>query len=377
MKTASWVGYLRAAAVAGMVGGLADWFAVTALFRHPLGVPVPHTAIVPTRKDAIGRSLGEFVGTYFLAADVVRQRVRTARPSARAGQWLAGPGHAERVSAEAAGAVRAAVSVLGDDDVQAVLEDTLVRRLADVPTGPTLGRVLAQVVQDGAHRRLVDVSVDNGCRWLEQNRAAVLAAIVRQAPSWSPRFVDEKVAERVYAEVLRVATEVRDDPAHTLRASLDTFLVSYAADLQHDPATQRRADEAKHALLGHPQVRQTVADAGASVRRAVLETVDDPDGELRVRVTQAVRAFGARLQSEPALQAKLDGWLADLAAHVATGYRDELTTLITDTVDRWDGPQTARRIELHVGRDLQFIRINGTVVGALAGLLIEAVTRVV
>ena len=162
-----------------------------------------------------------------------------------------------------------------------------------------------------------------------------------------------------------------------MRESLDRFLASYADDLQHDPETQRRADEARTALLAHPQVRQAFADAAASVRTVVLDAVDDPTGELRVRMTEAVRAFGERLVAEPDLQAKVDGWLADLAAHVAAGYGSELTTLITDTVERWDGQETARRIELHVGRDLQFIRINGTVVGALAGLLIEALTRVV
>jgi len=369
-----WVSYLRAAAVAGMVGGLADWFAVTALFRRPLGLPIPHTAIVPTRKDAIGRSLGEFVATYFLSADAVRGRVVSARPSARVGGWLVLPGNAERVCAEAAGALRAGLSVLDDDDVQAVLEQTVARRLAQVPTGPTLGRLLEQVVADGAHRRLVDLSLANAVRWLVEHKETVVAAVAAQAPAWSPRFVDEAVAERVHAEVLRVAVEVRDDPHHALRGSLDRFLVSYADDLQHDEATRRRADEARAALLAHPQVRQAMADAAASVRRVVLEAVDDPDGELRRRAADAVRGFGARLLAEPELAAKVDGWLADLAAHVATGYGGELTTLIAETVDRWDGAQTARRIELHVGRDLQFIRINGTVVGALAGLVIEAFT---
>ena len=376
-EVSAWVAYLRAAAVAGMVGGLADWFAVTALFRHPLGVPVPHTAIVPTRKDAIGRALGEFVETYFLSPDVVRARVVAARPADRVGRWLIGPGHAERVTAEAAGALRAGLSVLGDDDVQAVLEQTVVRRLGEVPTGPVLGRLLAGVVADGGHRTLVDLTVANSVRWLVEHKAAAVDAIARQAPAWSPRFVDEKVAERVHAEVLRVATEVRDDPAHPLRESLDRFLLSYAHDLQHDPVTMRRADDARTALLAHPEVRRALADAAASVRSVVLDAVDDPTGELRVRMTESVRAFGTRLVAEPALQTKVDGWLADLAAHVAKGYGSELTTLITETVERWDGKETARRIELHVGGDLQFIRINGTVVGALAGLVIEALTRVV
>jgi uncharacterized membrane-anchored protein YjiN (DUF445 family) len=372
---AAWVLYLRAAAAAGMVGGLADWFAVTALFRHPLGLPVPHTAIIPTRKDAIGRSLGDFVGTYFLVPDIVRGRVRRVHPAARAGAWLTVDENAERVAAELATATRAVFGVLRDDDVQAVLEQLVTRRLVAVPAGPALGRVLAEVVADGSHHRLVDLSIANAHRWLTQNRDAVVAAVARQAPAWSPRFVDERVAERVHAEVLRVLTDVRDQPGHELRASLDRFLASYADDLQHDEQTQRQADAAKAALLEHPQVRQAVSDAAATVRRVALEAVDDPDGELRRRVRSGLIAFGSRLGSDVDLQRKVDGWLEDLAAHVAATYSGELTTLITDTVERWDGPQTARRIELQVGRDLQFIRINGTVVGALAGLLIEVLTH--
>jgi uncharacterized membrane-anchored protein YjiN (DUF445 family) len=374
-QVADWVQFLRAAAAAGVVGGLADWFAVTALFRRPLGLPIPHTAIIPSRKDAIGRSLGEFVGTNFLAEDVVRERLRQVRPTERAGSWLADPAHARRVTAELATAVRAVLGVLRDDDVQAVLEQAVTTRLAALPAGPALGRVLAEVVADGAHRGLVDLSLVNAHRWLVQNQDAVVAAVARQAPAWSPRFVDERVAERVHAEVLRVVAEVRDDSRHELRASLDRFLASYAADLQHDPATQRRAEDIKVTLLAHPQVRQAVADAGATVRRLVLEAVDDEHGELRARVGAALAGFGARMATDADLQAKLDGWVGDAAAHVATNYSGELTTLITDTVERWDGPATARRIELQVGRDLQFIRINGTVVGALAGLAIEVVAR--
>ncbi len=374
-SVATWVLYFRAAAAAGMVGGLADWFAVTALFRHPLGIPVPHTAIIPSRKDAIGRSLGDFVGTHFLVPDIVRGRVRGIRPAARAGAWLAVDENAGRVAAELATALRAVFGVLRDDDVQAVLEQMVTRRLVAMPAGPALGRVLAGVVADGSHHRLVDLSLDNAHRWLTENRATVVAVVARQAPTWSPRFVDERVAERVYAEVLRVLTDVRDHRDHELRASLDRFLASYAEDLLHDERTQRQADAAKAALLEHPQVRQAVADTAATVRRVALEAVDDPDGELRRRVTAAIASFGMRLAADTDLQTKVDGWLEDLAAHVAATYSGELTTLITDTVERWDGRQTARRIELQVGRDLQFIRINGTVVGALAGLAIEVLTH--
>jgi uncharacterized membrane-anchored protein YjiN (DUF445 family) len=374
---ATWVLYVRTAAEAGMVGGLADWFAVTALFRRPLGLPIPHTAIIPTRKDSIGRSLGDFVGANFLAADVVRGRIRAAHVAARAGAWLQEPAHAARVTGELARALRAAVGVLRDDDVQAVIDQAITRRLAAAPAGPLLGRVLGEVVADGAHHGLVDLTVDNAYRWLVDNRTAVVDAIARQAPVWSPRFVDERVAERVHAEVLRVVGEIRDDPHHELRGSFDRFLASYARDLQEDRATQERVDDIKARLLDHPEVRRAVGDLGASLQRLLMEAVDDPDSELRARTARALATLGQRLVTEPDLRAKVDGWLEDLTVYVTTGYREELTRVITDTVERWDGRETARRIELQVGPDLQFIRINGTVVGALAGVAIQAVTMLV
>lgn len=369
----AWVGFVRAAAEAAMVGGLADWFAVTALFRRPLGLPIPHTALVPTRKDALGRSLGEFVGTNFLSEAVIRDRLRRAGMAGRAGGWLVRPSHAQRVTAELAAAARGAVEVLSDEDVQAVMEQAVVQRLAAAPVGPPLGQLLAQVVADGAHHGLVDLAVEQVHAWLAANRSVVVEVVLRQAPTWSPRFVDERVAERVYAEAMRVATAVRADPRHPLRGVIDRFLAQLALDLQHDAATLARAEQVKHQVLDHPEVRRALGELWSTVRRMVLEAIGDPDSTLRHRVAEALVAFGARLVDEPELRAKVDGWLEDAAAYLVTTYRHELTRTITDTVERWDADETTRKIELQVGRDLQFIRINGAVVGALAGVAIHAV----
>jgi uncharacterized membrane-anchored protein YjiN (DUF445 family) len=376
VHTPGWVGYLQAAGEAGMVGGLADWFAVTALFRRPLGLPIPHTAIIPTRKDSIGQGLGDFVGANFLAEEVIRGRIRRAEPARRVGEWLVRPGNAARVTDELANGARGLVELLRDDDVQAVLEQTVTKRLSEFPIGPAAGHLLSELVADQSHRGLVDLAVEGVHAWLVQNRDIVTDVVARQAPSWSPRFVDERIAERVYWEALRVAREVRDDPNHRVRKSIDRLLADLAHNLESDPATQAKADEFKQRLLEHPEVRRVVAEAGSTLRRIVMEAVDDPDSELRVRTTSAVAAFGARLGSEPELRDKVDRWAEDLAAHVTTNYTRELTTVITDTVQRWDGVETSRKIELQVGRDLQFIRINGTVVGALAGIVIYAVAQV-
>ena len=370
----TWVGFVRAAAEAGMVGGLADWFAVTALFRRPLGLPIPHTAIIPTRKDALGRSLSDFVGANFLSEQVIRERLAQAGVTRRLGRWLAEPAHAERVTTELAAVLRGAVAVLRDEDVRAVIEPAVLRRLAELPVGPTLGRLLAEVVDGKAHYRLVDLVVTATDDWLRANRQTVMDVVTRQAPAWSPEFLDRQVASRVHAEVLRVTGEVRADQEHPIRLALDRLLARLADDLRHDPATIARASAVLGTLLEREEVRRAFGDVIAAGRRLLLEMVDDPTGELRTRLTAGLADLGRRLDTDDALRSRVDRWVADAAGYVVTHYRDELTRTITDTVDRWDGVETARKVELQVGRDLQFIRINGTVVGALAGIAIHAVS---
>ncbi|MGH3980502.1 MAG: DUF445 domain-containing protein [Pseudonocardiaceae bacterium] len=370
-----WVGYVRAAAEAGMVGALADWFAVTALFRRPLGLPIPHTAIIPRKKDALGGNLSDFVGANFLSEEVVRDKLRRAQITSRVGAWLAQRRNADRVTAELATAVRGAVTVLRDEDVQAVLETALVKRLLDKPWGPPLGRLLGQVLADGAHHKLVDLICDRAYDWVRANHATVLRVVSTRAPAWSPRFVDGLIADKVYAEVLNFAWAVRTDPDHAMRKAVDNFLVEFAADLQTDPRTIERAEAVKQQVLAHPDVQTLIGSAWSTAKKMLLDAAEDPSSELRLRVRDGLCSLGDRLVRDAELQSKVDSWLEGVAAYVVANYRTEITTLITDTVERWDATETSRKVELQVGRDLQFIRINGTVVGALAGLAIHTVSQ--
>ncbi|GLW92506.1 membrane protein [Actinokineospora globicatena] len=372
-----WVGYLKAAAEAGMVGALADWFAVTALFRRPLGLPIPHTAIIPTRKDALGDSLGEFVGTNFLSEQVVRERLRRVGVAARFGEWLAKPDNADRITSELATVMRGAVTVLRDEDVQAVLEQAVVSRIVGVPWGPPLGKLLEGAFADGSHHKLVDLMCDRAYDWVKDNHDQVMNVVSDRAPSWSPKFFDSLVADKVYGEVLNFAWAVKTDVNHPMRLSLDTFLREFAGDLQHDPKAMARAETVKHQVLDHPQVQNLIGSTWSTAKKMLLDAAEDPSSELRTRVRSGLVSLGTKLATDDALRTKADTWLEGAAAYIVLNYRDEITTLITDTVQRWDADETARKVELQVGRDLQFIRINGTVVGALAGLLIYAVAQLI
>jgi uncharacterized membrane-anchored protein YjiN (DUF445 family) len=373
----AFTGYVRAAAEAGMVGAFADWFAVTALFRHPLGLKIPHTAIIPRKKDQLGDSLSDFVGENFLAVPVVSEKLRSARIASRAGAWISRRENAERVTAEAATVVRGAVAVLRDDEVQAVIDQAVTRRVVAQQWGPPMGKLLEGILDDGSHRRVVDLICDRAYDWVRLNYDTVMTLVSKQAPTWSPRFVDGLIGDRLYAEALSFAWAVKSDQDHPLRKAIDRFLTSFAGDLQHEPDTISRVEAIKAQLLEHPDVQGLISRAWATGKAMILDAAEDPSSELRRRVTDGVSRFGERMVLDEALREKVDSWIVDAASYIVSRYAAEITALISDTVKRWDGPETSRKIELQVGRDLQFIRINGTVVGALAGLIIYTVGELV
>lgn len=365
------LGYVNAAAEAAMVGALADWFAVTALFRHPLGLPVPHTAIIPERKEALGRSLEEFVSANFLTQDNVRGRVAAAEPSRRLGEWLTEPAHSERVVVRSADLAGRALAGVRDEHVLSFAGDVLLPRFAKEPLSPVAGHLLESVVQDGAHHGLVDLLLAEGHAWLVANADTVGRVVAVRAPWWSPQWLDERVVERVHHEAVRWVADVRDDQRHPARGALDRLLSQLAQDLQHDAVTIARAEALKERLLAHPQAARSTVAVWDAIRAVLVDALADPQGPLLTRAAAELAGFGRRLSSDRPLQDRLDAQAADVAGHLVESYGPELATVISHTVDRWDGAEAASRIEQHVGRDLQFIRINGTVVGALVGLAIH------
>jgi uncharacterized membrane-anchored protein YjiN (DUF445 family) len=373
--TYPWLAYVRAMAEAGMVGALADWFAVTALFRHPLGLPIPHTAIIPRRKDAIGESLSEFVATNFLSEAVVRDRLARLSIARRVGEFLARPESAERVTSELATAVRGISNVLSDDQVADLLETMARRKIAETKIGPPLGRIAAEVFERGDHHPLVDFIIDRCYDWIRENYTAVSRVVAQRAPSWSPKFLDSIVADRIYQEVEAFALAVKTDPDHQLRQALDRFLAEFAQDLQHDPATIQRAENVKDRIIENTEVRALAASAWTSIKDSLVQAAEDPNSQLRRSVTEGLISFGRQLESGGEMAAKVDGWVGDAAGYIARNHARSITGIIDETIARWDGEATSRKIELLVGRDLQFIRLNGTIVGALAGLVIYSLAQ--
>ena len=370
-----WVGYVRAAAEAGMVGALADWFAVTALFKHPLGIPIPHTALIKRKKDQLGEGLSTFVRENFLSADNVETKLRSADVASRTGKWLAEPVNADRVAAEASTVLRALVEMLRDEDVQQVLDRMIVKRIAEPQWGPPIGRVLSSLLEEGRQEALLQLLADRAFQWTLNADEVIERVIERDSPTWSPRWVDHLVGDRIHRELMDFTDKVRRNPDHELRRSATKFLFEFADDLQNDAVTIQKAENVKEQIMGRDEVARAAETAWATAKRLILESVDDPSSALRVRIADTVVRIGESLRDDADLRAKVDNWIVRGAQHLVSEYGAEITTIITDTIERWDADEASRRIELHVGRDLQFIRINGTVVGSLAGLVIYTVAH--
>jgi len=251
------------------------------------------------------------------------------------------------------------------------VEQSLLPRLVHDPLSPVLGHFLESVVEDGAHHGLVDIALVEAHVWLAANEEAVASIVGARAPWWSPAWLDEKVIARVHREALAWVADVRDRPNHPARQALDDLLGQLALDLQHDPETIARAEALKVRVMTHPQIGPSAVGIWDALRTAILGALDDADGQLRRRGVSALTEFGAHLITDPDLRQRVDGHAADAIGFVVTAYGHEIAKVISQTVDRWDGKEAAERIELHVGRDLQFIRINGTIVGGLAGLVIH------
>jgi uncharacterized membrane-anchored protein YjiN (DUF445 family) len=370
------LGYVNAGAEAAMVGAIADWFAVTAIFRHPLGLPIPHTAIIPKRKESLGASLQEFVSENFLREDVVRERITTTKVAARAGSWLVEGEHAQRLVDIGARVLSDGLGRVKESDVAALVEEAIIPRMLDEELSPMAGQLLGEIVQDGAHVGAVDLALTELHRWLSTNEEEVTSLVGQRAPWWTPIWLDDRVSARIHTEIVEWIAEIRDTPDHHAREALDRWLTRLADDLQNDPATQERAERLKVRLLTQPKVATTSIAIWDALRRALVGSLEDQDGLVRRRGVDELQSLGSRLMTDEALGERVDGVLADVAAYVVDHYGNDLATIISATVNRWDGKETAERIELHVGRDLQFIRINGTVVGGLAGLAIHAISSV-
>jgi len=374
-------GYVGAFAEAAMVGALADWFAVVALFRHPLGLPIPHTAIIPDSKDRIGAKLAAFLCENFLGTAQVLDKLRHFRAADRLAGWLADPHHAAQVAVHAGGLLGHALRALDDAPVRRFVLTAVVERLDRLDTARVTGEVLDALTADGRHQQLLDAALRQLGHVLDDETlrgevADVVASEVRYL-----RYVglDQKAGryatEKMIAGIVRLIGEMGEDPAHPLRVRFDGFMAKFIADLRHDPAMQARGERLKQELLAHPQLAAYVQGLWSQVIAWTRDDLARDDSTLRGRIADVVQGLGARLQADDAMRTWIDAQLLANAPRWIERYREDIRAYIVARVADWNADEMTTELERNIGRDLQFIRINGTLVGGLAGLVIHAVTE--
>ena len=369
----TFAGYVQAGAEAAMVGGVADWFAVTALFRHPLGLPIPHTAVIVERKDRFAATLGQFVQENFLNADVLTDRIRAAKVVPRLGAWLADEDNAARFAGHAADLVVSAAEALRDEDAQRMLTAEVARALDSIDVAPLAGRIVRALIAEGQHADLFNGILTGIDRYLEEHYEELRDRFETEAPRWVPDLVYRRVYDRIYTRLRERLAAMADDPDDETRKQFEEWIAGLPERLETSPEMRERGERIKREVLGSAGLREWSSALWNNAKQTMRTQAADPDSELRHRLAEALVAAGQRLGSDSRLQESIEHMIDSATRALADQFHDELAGLVTGTIQRWDAAQTANQLELLLGRDLQFIRINGTVVGAGVGLALHAI----
>jgi uncharacterized membrane-anchored protein YjiN (DUF445 family) len=368
--------FVRAFAEAAMVGGIADWFAVTALFRHPLGIPIPHTAIIPTRQAILAHGVGEFIVNNFLDEQRIVARLRALDPARRIAGWLRQPGRADQAADLLSDLAGGALRVVRDDQVAAYLTARVKDRLARTSAAPLVGHLLGALAPADRQRELVQSGLAFAVQLTVANETTIRARIAEELPGWLPRIVDQKIYERVRDVLQRTEREIAADPQHPLLRQVAVMLDEWIVGLQYDPDWRARGEAITHELLDHPIVHDLALTVWRDLKQTISE-VSLTDAPLRETLHGAVRRLAVLIARDPAWQQRIDDWLVAGTRLLVQRYGRTIAEFISQTIAGWSPAVTSRLIEQQFGRDLQFIRINGTIVGGLVGLTIYTVTRLV
>lgn len=368
-------GFVQSFAEAAMIGGIADWFAVTALFRHPLGLPIPHTAIVPRNKDRIADSLARFLRDYFLVPAVVARRMRRLDIASAAGRWLAHP--PEGGGRLRHGASRMAADLLESLDQErlgGMVKGAIASRLRATNIGPILGQSIAAALAENRHLPLLDAAIRWMARTLDTNEHLIREMVERRANTlmrWTG--LDERLANGIIDGLTKLVADMAADPGHPLRLKAEDALQKLAFDLQFDVETQAKADRVKEELLDNPAFQRWIGGLWEQGRASMLRMARDPEAAMAGKFGEALRQLGTTLEKDEALAATINRFARRAAVGAAADYGDSIVKLVSDTIRGWDARTITGRLENAVGRDLQYIRINGTLVGGLVGLFIHTV----
>jgi len=370
----AWMAWVHAFAEAGMVGALADWFAVVALFRHPLGIPIPHTAIIPTRKNELGEAMARFVADHFLEPQVVRNKLQSVNLARYTLNWLQSDKGRESISQLGVTALRWALDALSEKRVKKFLSRLGRRQLKDVSLAPLLGHTVEWLIRDGRHQEVLTQILRYAIVVLHENRESIRERVKHESPWWMPGFIDDKILQQMLQRIETQLFEMTLDPDHDLRGQFGAWLERLAHNLKTSPEHRQLGEEFKQQLLENEALQDYLYGLWRELAGRLEQDLIDPQSSVKLQINQWLDSVASELDNDPEIQEWINEWLADAIVAIVERNRAQISSLISDTVRSWDGGDTSRRVELAIGRDLQFIRINGTLVGGLVGLLLHAIS---
>jgi len=373
----AWVSYINATSEAAMIGAIADWFAVTALFRHPLGLKIPHTAIIPSKKSGIAEQFGQFVQFNFLSETVITEKIRSLNLSRRVAAWLVEPENARAVAEQTTTGLAGVVKVINDNDIQQMIEAKIEDKIRTTSFSPMIGELLQFVTSGRRQQDLFDGAVNLGLYFLEDSDSDIRDRVAEETPWWFPDSVDKAIYHRIMRSVSKMLWEMQVDIHHPVRVRLVSMINEFLDDLRHSDDIRQKELAIKEDLLRAPAVLEFTGSLWRDIKDLLVEQSEHPDAELKQAIEQSVIKFGESILSDPELARKIDGWAEESARYLIGAYGHEVAALISDTIEDWDPIATSERIEEQIGKDLQFIRINGTLVGGLVGLVVHSLRQLI
>jgi len=368
-----WLLLIRAGAEAGVVGGLADWFAVTALFRRPFGLPIPHTAIIPRNKDRIGQGLGGFVERNFLTPELIAAKLRAGNPALRFSRWLARPENSRVIARQLVALLPNLINAVQDKEVRGFFRDTFSKQLGRLDLVPLLVRVLRLLLESQQHQRLFERSLQLVRELLIRNQELIYQKVEERTTWWVPRAIDAKVAQAIIEGAEDLLDELAN-PEHPARIDFDRSVRDLIERLQHSAQFRERVEDVKSRVLASPELQSALESLWDELRHMLLERVATPSSGLSESLAASLQALARAMENDPEAQQRLNQRLEHFIVRFIVPFRVEIGAFIAEVVQRWDTKTVSERLELEVGRDLQYIRINGTLVGALAGCALFLLT---
>ena len=367
----TWAGYINATFEAAMVGAVADWFAVTALFRHPMGLRIPHTAIIPTRKNEIAAQFGAFVQRNFLSDDVIKAKFKSTGLSRRVAGWISQEENARTVAEQVTAGLAGVVRAMNDDEIQKMIQQKIETKVRATSFAPVIGELLSFITSGKRQQDLIDGAVNISLHLLENSDRDIRNKVAKETPWWFPDSVDQAIYHRIVQSVSRMLYGMQEDTCHPLRLRLINLANRFLEELKHSDDIAEKEAALKDDFLTEPAVSDFITSLWIDIKEALQRQSEHPDEEWKQAIRRSVMRFGESILEDPVLASKIDTWAEDSARYLINTYGHEAASIVSDTIKGWDPTATSQRIEAQIGKDLQFIRINGTLVGGLVGLAVH------